>query len=474
MQNDNTPTKLWGGRFQDGISKISETISESISFDKYLYKQDIRASIAHARMLSRQNIVSSDIIDKIIQGLEQIEGEIEAGQMKYDPALEDIHTHIEKRLVEIIGEDGKFLHTGRSRNDQVAVDTHLFLKESIVEQKELLISLLERLLQLAKDNAGSIWAGYTHTQIAQPVLLSHYLMSYFWMFQRDFNLLDFALSESDTSPLGAAAMAGANYPTDREFCAKELGFSKVYENSMDAVSTRDYQLSYHFFTVRLYLHISRMCEDFILYNSTEFSYLSMGDSVTTGSSIMPQKKNPDIAELLRGKTGRVSGNMNALLVNLKGLPLTYNRDLQEDKIYLFDTVQQSALGILGMKEILSNVTFHPEKVGQNLRKGFAQATEIADYLVSEYKVPFRVAHEMSGKAVLFCEKEGKYLDELVQSDIEFIWGAEYSLPEGMLKLESCIERKQGTGCTSNSSLQEQFSKAEKMIESMKSGIIHNS
>ncbi|MES0490997.1 MAG: argininosuccinate lyase [Leptospirales bacterium] len=470
MENEGTPAKLWGGRFQEGVSKISETISESISFDKVIYKQDIRASIAHARMLSRQKIVADDVIDKIVKGLGQIEGEIDQGKMNFDPALEDIHTHIEKRLVEIIGEEGKFLHTGRSRNDQVAVDTHLFLKENIVEQKELMIALLERLLQLAKDNAGTIWAGYTHTQIAQPVLLSHYLMSYFWMFQRDYNLLDFSLAETDTSPLGAAAMAGANYPIDREFVAKELGFSKVYNNSMDAVSTRDYQLSYHFFTVRLYLHISRMCEDFILYNSTEFSYISMGDSVTTGSSIMPQKKNPDIAELLRGKTGRVSGNMNALLVNLKGLPLTYNRDLQEDKIYLFDTVRQSALGILGMKEIISNVTFHPEKVVKNLRKGFAQATEIADYLVSDYKVPFRVAHEMSGKAVVFCEKEGKYLDELTQTDIESIWGAEYSLPEGMLKLENCIDRKQGTGCTSNKSVQEQFAKAEKILEAMKTEI----
>lgn len=455
-------TKLWGGRFEQAASDIAVEISESISFDAALYEYDIAGSIAHAKMLKKTGILKEETAQKIVEGLEQIRNEIIENKMEFDPRLEDIHTHIEKRLIELIGDEGKALHTGRSRNDQVAVDTHLFLKEQIIAQREKLIELLRLLLRTAKENKETIWAGYTHTQIGQPVLLSHYLMAYFWMFRRDLDLLDFAFGEADVSPLGSAAMAGPNYPVDKEYTAKELGFSGVYQNSLDAVSNRDYQLSYHFFATRLFLHISRFCEDMILYNTTEFSYIKMSDRVTTGSSIMPQKKNPDIAELLRGKTGRVLGNFHALMSNIKGLPLTYNRDLQEDKIYLFDTVRQAALGLGGMIEIVANTTFHSERVVENLRKGFAQATDIADYLVSHYQAPFREAHELTGALVLYCEKNKLYLDQLKPEDIAQVW-ENYELPPEILDIMGGINRKQGTGSTALAEVEKQMERAAESL-----------
>ena len=458
--------RLWSGRFKEGITGICQEISESISYDNALYEQDINASLAHVAMLEKQKIISPEISGKIKNGLKQIKEEIFKGEMDFRPELEDIHMHIEKRLIEITGDEGKFLHTGRSRNDQVAVDTHLFLKENLIEQKEDLLQLLKKLINLAEKNKEILWAGYTHTQIAQPVLLGHYLMAYFWMFHRDLNLLEFALNETDTSPLGAAALSGANYSLDREFTAKQLGFKNIYQNSMDAVSNRDYQMSYHFFVSRLFIHISRFCEDIILYNSVEFSYLKMDDRVTTGSSIMPQKKNPDIAEILRGKSGRVIGNLQSLLINLKGLPLTYNRDLQEDKVYLFDSVKQATLGLRGMLEILGNITFFPDRVRENLRRGFSQATDLADYLVSHYKIPFRKAHELTGRLVLFCEENKKTLDEIDKNDLKNVWGSEMGeieFPADFFKLESCISRKQGTGSTSYDEVEKQILLAKKLV-----------
>lgn len=455
--------KLWGGRFQDGISDIGVEISESISFDQKLFEYDIDGSIAHAQMLQAQGILKKETVGKITDGLEKIREEIRQGKMEYDPRLEDIHTHIEKRLIALIGEEGKALHTGRSRNDQVALDTHMFLKEAIINQKGELKELLQVIYDQAQKNQGAVWAGYTHTQIAQPVLLSHYIMAWFWKFHRDFELLDYALSEVDTSPLGCAAMAGANYPISREKTAETLGFSKIYQNSLDGVSTRDYQLIYHFFASRFFLHVSNFCEDTILYNTTEFSYVTLGDKVTTGSSIMPQKKNPDIAELLRGKTGRVLGNLNSLLTNLKGLPLTYNRDLQEDKVYLFDSVRQVSLGIGGLAEILRHTTYHPERVEKNLSRGFAQATDVADYLVATYEVPFREAHELTGSLVLYCEQNGKLLDELTAADYESVWKGNYAIPEGHLSLQACIDRKQGTGSTSSAEVKKQLERAREIL-----------
>jgi argininosuccinate lyase len=457
--------KLWHGRFESAPSKITEEISESISFDHVLYKVDIRASLAHARMLAKVGVITDADFAAIEQGLKQVEAEITAGKLAFSAALEDIHMHVESRLTEIIGETGKKLHTGRSRNDQVAVDTHLFTREALTEHRQDLRALLTKLLQLAEAGQNTVWVGHTHLQIAQPVLLAHYLMAYFWQFARDLELLDFTLASLRFSPLGSAALGGANYPIDRAMTAAELGFAEPYPNSMDAVANRDYQLNYHFWVTRLYLHISRFCEDTIIYNSTEFGYVTLGDAVTTGSSIMPQKKNPDIAELLRGKAGRVNGNLQALITNLKGLPLTYNRDLQEDKVYLFDSIHQARQGLKGLLEILGNIRFNEARVRENLSRGFALATDIADFLVREAGVPFRDAHAVAGNAVGFCEKNGKRLETLTPVDWKNIAGRDLAFPEGFFDPLSSIARRQGQGSTNPAAVKAQLLRAAEFLKS---------
>lgn len=456
--------KLWHGRFDAPPSKITEEISESISFDQVLYKVDIRASLAHARMLQSIGVLTAAEFGDIERGLKQVESEIESGKFTYSAALEDIHMHVESRLTEIIGDTGKKLHTGRSRNDQVAVDTHLYTREALQSHRADLVSLLKAFLNLAKGNPTTVWVGYTHLQIAQPVLLSHYLMAYFWQFARDLELLDFTLQSLRYSPLGSAALGGANYTIDRAMTAKELGFAAPYPNSMDAVSNRDYQLNYHFWVTRLYLHISRFCEDIIIYNSTEFGYVTLGDAVTTGSSIMPQKKNPDIAELLRGKAGRVNGNLQALITNLKGLPMTYNRDLQEDKVYLFDSIRQARQGLSGMLEILQNIRFNESRVVENLSRGFALATDVADYLVRENNVPFRDAHAVAGSAVKFAEEQGKRLETLTQTDWQILAGRDIHFPQNFFTPLASIGRRQGEGSTNPQAVAQQIAAAEKLLQ----------
>ena len=458
--------KLWGTRFAKVSSKISETISESISYDRELYTFDIRASKVHAEMLTKQNIITQKEYKNIVLGLNLIKKEIEEDKFIFSHSLEDIHTHIEKRLTELIGVDGKKLHTGRSRNDQVAVDTHLYLKDQIKWQSEQLLKLLETIAGLAEKNVDTIWCGFTHLQTAQPISLGHYLLAFFWKFVRDFQLLQFCRGETNFSPLGAAALTGSNYDVDAEFSAKKLDFPEIYPNSMDAVSTRDYQLSYHYFASRLFIHISGICEDLIIWNSTEFGYVSLDDEVTTGSSIMPQKKNPDIAELLRGKSGRVIGNLVSLLVNLKGLPMTYNRDLQDDKIYLFDSCKQTSMGILGLTEILDHVHFYPEKASAALKKGFAQATDIADHLVNEHKIPFREAHEITGRLVNYCENNNILLEDLNESAIRDILPNGVNLPKDFFDLRKSLMRKKYPGSPSPKRVKEQLKKAKKVLKSL--------
>jgi argininosuccinate lyase len=456
--------KLWHGRFENPPSKISEELSESISYDNALFRVDIRASKAHARMLHSIGVLTATEFDSISAGLDKIETEIASGKFAFSAALEDIHMHVEARLTEIIGETGKKLHTGRSRNDQVAVDTHLFVREAALQQRTDLLTLLKTLVNLAESHSETIWVGYTHLQIAQPVSLGHYLLAHFWAFSRDAELLEFVIQGCSLSPLGAAALGGANYNIDRKSTAAELGFDAPYANSMDAVANRDYQLNYHFWVVRMFLHISRICEDIIIYNSTEFGYITLGDSVTTGSSIMPQKKNPDIAELLRGKTGRVTGNLQALVTNLKGLPLTYNRDLQEDKVYLFDSIAQARLGILGLTEILNHIKFNEVRVVENLSRGFALATDVADYLVREKKVAFRDAHAVAGNAVKVAEAEGKRLETLSASDWENIAGYPLEFPAGFFTPHASIARRQGMGSTNPAAVADQLKAAKAFIE----------
>lgn len=457
--------RLWASRFSEEPSGIAQEISESISFDYLLAPYDLAGSRAHVKMLAAQNILSEAQVKNILTGLQQVEDEINDGKMQWNPQLEDIHMHIEARLTEIIGEDGKRLHTGRSRNDQVALDTVMFLRENSLAQRKDLIQLLRKIYELSKASTEKLWAGYTHLQVAQPVLLSHYLLSWFWAFERDLNCLDFCLQECSKSPLGSAALAGPNYPIDRELTAKSLGFEEPTKNSMDSVAQRDYQLSYHFFASRLFIHISRLCEDFIIYNSVEFSFVDFTEKVTTGSSIMPQKKNPDIAELLRGKSGRVIGNMVSLLTALKGLPSSYNRDLQEDKVYLFDTVRQVTLGIRGVLELFNNITFNSSQVEKSLQKGFAQATDIADYLVREKAVPFRRSHEMVGELVKTCIERNITLDYFIENQ-EPLWAEKIILPESVLDLERCAMSKMGQGSAGSESQQVQLKEAKALIDSL--------
>lgn len=457
-------SKLWHGRFDAPPSKITEEISESISYDHALYRVDIRASRAHAKMLKAAGVLTAAELAGIEKGLTQVEAEIGAGELKFSAQLEDIHMHVEARLTEIIGDTGKKLHTGRSRNDQVAVDVHLFVREALAGHRTDLVNLLKRLVALAKTHENKVWIGYTHLQIAQPLLLSHYLMAYFWQFARDLELLDFVVASTRHSPLGSAALGGANYAIDRAMTAKELGFEAPYPNSMDAVANRDYQLNYHFWVTRLFLHISRMCEDIIIYNSTEYGYVTLGDAVTTGSSIMPQKKNPDIAELLRGKTGRVNGNLQALITNLKGLPMTYNRDLQEDKVYLFDSVAQARQGLLGLLEVLNHVNFNEGRVLENLSKGFALATDVADYLVREKAVPFRDAHAVAGNAVKFAETHQKRLETLTSADWQQVAGFALEFPKDFFTPLASIKRRQGYGSTNPEAVKKQIAEAEEFLK----------
>ncbi len=459
--------KLWQFNSKKSSSQIVEEISESISFDRELYSYDIEGSIAHVRMLLKQKIIKASESTKLIRALKKIEIEIQKGQFNFSISMEDIHTHIENRLIEILGQDGKRIHTGRSRNDQVALDTHLYLRDQIKKQFQLLIHLLSLLLERAKKEVKSVWIGYTHLQIGQPVSLAHYLLAYFWKFSRDIDQLQLAYREANTLPLGSAALAGTNYNIDRKYVAKILGFNSIYPNSMDAVSTRDYQLSYHFFASRFFIHLSRLCEDIIIYNSHEFGYVKLGSNLTTGSSIMPQKKNPDIAELLRGKSARVIGNLHSLLLNLKSLPLTYNRDLQEDKIYLFDSCKQVTNGILGITEILKNIKFDSAKTKESLNKGFAQATDLADHLVANYNTPFREAYSIVGEIVAFCRKKKKTLEQLDISELRKFIPNKFDLPDDFFSLEKSIDRKKGIGSTGFSQIKDQMKDAQKKIISYK-------
>ncbi|MCS6971548.1 MAG: argininosuccinate lyase [Leptospiraceae bacterium] len=467
LRSDMAQKKLWHGRFSEAASRTSEEISESISFDYVLYQADIRASLAHARMLAQCGILTPSELEAIEQGLKQIAQEITEGKLSFSAQLEDIHTHIELRLTELIGDAGKKLHTARSRNDQVAVDTHLYVREALLEHRSDLLALLETFIGLAQKHQETLWIGYTHLQIAQPVLLAHYLLAYFWQFWRDLEFLDFTLNSLRFCPLGAAALGGPNYAIDRQRTAKDLGFQAPYPNSIDAVANRDYQLNYHFLAVRIFLHISRFCEDIIIYSSTEFGYVRLGDAVTTGSSIMPQKRNPDIAELLRGKCARTCGNLVALLTNLKGQPMAYNRDLQEDKVYLFDSIRQVKLGLRGLMEILHHIHFEPARVRENLARGFALATDLADFLVRERGLPFREAHAIAGAAVRYAEDNNLRLEDLAAKDWRQIAGFDLELPEGFFTPESSLRRRQGYGSTHPDAVAEQLAEARRELDRAK-------
>jgi argininosuccinate lyase len=393
--------KLWGGRFTQPTDKFVEEFTASIEFDKRLYHQDIRGSMAHARMLGRQGIIPQQDVESIVQGLKDILEQIEAGTFDFSIGLEDIHMNIEARLSQRIGEAGKRLHTGRSRNDQVALDIRLYLRDEIVEITAYLDMLIDALLEQASTNLDVVMPGFTHLQSAQPILFSHHLLAYVEMFKRDKARMDDCFKRVNVMPLGAGALAGTTFLIDREYVAEQLDFPTVTRNSLDSVSDRDFAIEFLAASSILMMHLSRFSEELILWSTSAFRFVELSDGFCTGSSIMPQKKNPDVPELVRGKTGRVYGNLMALLTVMKALPLAYNKDMQEDKEPLFDTIDtvKGSLKIFGdmVREMRVNATAMAKAAGQ----GFSTATDVADYLVRK-GLPFRDAHEAVGKAVAYC------------------------------------------------------------------------
>lgn len=443
MAND-FEKKLWGGRFEKNTDSLVEDFHSSIHFDKRLCYQDIQGSIAHAKMLCNQGIISLEDSKKIVNGLEELLDEISSGKVKFSTSAEDIHMNIEQMLTQKIGDAGKKLHTGRSRNDQVALDTRMYVKDSIHKIRIAIRSLQTVLIDHSKVHKNSVMPGYTHLQKAQPITLSHHLMAYVEMLERDGDRFFDAYKRTDWMPLGSGALAGTTYPLDRNMVADELKFENITHNSLDAVSDRDFVLEFIFACSVTMMHLSRMCEEWILWASQEFAFIELDDGYATGSSIMPQKKNPDVAELVRGKTGRVYGDLIALLTVMKGLPLAYNKDMQEDKESLFDardTTLQCLNAILGM---VKTVTFNTDNMSLGAAGGFSNATDAADYLVAK-GLPFREAHEVIGKLVNDCIKK-----DIALENVSLVTLKEYSslFEEDVyeaISLETCVKNRKLQG-----------------------------
>ncbi|WP_027363987.1 argininosuccinate lyase [Desulfotruncus alcoholivorax] len=410
-------SKLWGGRFQKETDSLVDDFHSSISFDSRLYKYDITGSIAHATMLARVGIISVEEAKTITRGLQGILADIENGLVEFSVSAEDIHMNVEQLLIERIGEVGKKLHTARSRNDQVALDVRMYLRDEIDAVLELLGQLNGTLLDLAEQHIDTVMPGYTHLQRAQPVNLAHHLLAYCQMFYRDMDRLRDCRRRVNVMPLGAGALAGTTFPLDREFVARELGFDAITENSLDAVSDRDFAVEFAAAASLVMVHLSRFCEEIILWSTSEFNFVELDDAYSTGSSMMPQKKNPDVAELIKGKSGRVFGDLTTLLVMLKGLPLAYNKDMQEDKEALFDAVDTVKKCLLIFRPMLATMRVKKDNLARAARGGFTNATDLADYLV-EKGVPFREAHEIVGRAVAYCIERTCNLEDLTLEEFK--------------------------------------------------------
>jgi len=451
--------KMWGGRFGKAESASANEFNASIAFDRALYKQDIRGSAAHAKMLGRQGIIGAEDAEKIIKALGEIEAGIESGEIELSAEQEDIHMNIEYLLTERVGEAGKKLHTARSRNDQIAVDMRMFLKDEAADIIGLLAGLRRALVELARRHQATVLPGYTHTQRAQPVTLAFHFMAYFQMFTRDAGRLEDCVRRADYLPLGSGALAGVAYDTDRRFLADELGFAHVGENAMDAVSDRDYAIEFLSAAAIIMTHLSRFCEELILWSSAEFGFIEIDDAFATGSSIMPQKKNADIAELIRGKTGRVFGGLVQLLTIMKGLPLAYNKDLQEGNPPVLDAAETLKASLSIFTDMLMCVKINEKQMRDATRKGFINATDAADYLVRK-GVPFRSCHEIIGRIVLYCVNAGKTLDEL--SLDEFRSFSEHFGEDiyEAIDIENAIRAKKSYGSTSFESVERMIRNAE--------------
>ncbi|QEK13280.1 argininosuccinate lyase [Crassaminicella thermophila] len=457
--------KLWGGRFEKSTASFVDEFNASITFDQKLYKHDIMGSIAHAKMLAKSSIITKEESKKIIEGLKEILADIEAGKISFQIELEDIHMNIEKLLTDRIGEVGKKLHTARSRNDQVAVDIRLYLRDEIINIKQSLKNLLGSLIEIAKEHIDTVMPGYTHLQRAQPITLGYHMMAYFQMFQRDYDRLDDCYKRLNIMPLGAGALAGTTYNTDREFLREELGFFSICENSLDAVSDRDFVIEFVNASAMIMMHLSRFCEEVILWNSKEFNFVEMDDSYSTGSSIMPQKKNPDVAELIRGKTGRVYGNLINLFTIMKALPLAYNKDMQEDKPPLFDTVENVKACLEIFNEMLKTMTINKDSMRKATKEGFMNATDVADYLVKK-GLPFRSAHEVVGKMVLYCIQKGKSIDDLTIEEFKNFSSIFTEDILDVIKIENCIASKVSQGSTAKASVERMIDKAKEFVDKL--------
>jgi argininosuccinate lyase len=439
--------KPWAGRFTEATAKAVEAFTESVSFDRRLWKYDIEGSIAHARMLGRQGIVSKSESAKIVRGLGEIASSIESGKFAFSEGLEDVHMNIEAALVDKIGPAGGKLHTARSRNDQVALDLRLYLRAETGEILGLVRGLQAALLLLAERNIGLIMPGYTHMQRAQPVLLAHHLLAYVEMLERDRERLTDCQKRINVLPLGAGALAGTSLPIDRKYVAELLGFKAVAANSIDAVSDRDFALEFVFAASMVMAHLSRLSEELVLWASEEFSFVSLPDAFATGSSIMPQKKNPDVPELVRGKAGRVYGDLVALLTIMKGLPLAYNRDLQEDKPAVFDTVDTVKGCLAVLAEMLPRLGFNEKRMYEAASRTYSTATDVAEYLVGK-GMPFRKAHETTGRIVAYCIGKGKGLEELKTAEFRKFSGLFESDIVSRLSADASVKFRSSEGGTS--------------------------
>ncbi len=455
--------KPWAGRFREKTSKIVESFTESISFDHRLWRYDIEGSIAHAKMLAKQGIISIKDSEKIIRGLKEIAKDIETGRFRFREGFEDIHMNIEASLIKKIGNVGGKLHTARSRNDQVALDLRLYLRAEIKEILSLIKESQKILLNTATKHLNSLMPGYTHMQRAQPVLLSHHLLAYVEMLQRDIERLKDASKRINLLPLGSCAIAGTALPVDRDYVAKLLGFEGISQNSIDAVSDRDFAIEFLSNATLLIMHLSRLAEELILWSTEEFRFIELSDAFTTGSSIMPQKKNPDVAELIRGKTGRVYGNLLSLLTIMKGLPLSYNRDLQEDKLPVFDTVEtvKSCLSVLN--EMLPGIRFNTKRMYETAGEAYSTATDIAEYLVTK-GVSFRKAHEITGKIVLYCIKEKKQFRELSINKLKIFSPLIKKDIYSHIEAEDSVKAKTSRGGTAPDEVRRQIRRLEKLIK----------
>ena len=445
--------QLWGGRFTKETDQLVYNFNASISFDKKLYAQDIRGSIAHVMMLAKQEILTEAEKQQIIEGLEGILDDVEKGKLEITDKYEDIHSFVEANLIDRIGDAGKKLHTGRSRNDQVALDMKLYTRDEIAQIDQLLRTLLRTILGIMQENTETIMPGFTHLQKAQPITLAHHMGAYFEMFKRDHERMRDISKRMNTCPLGSGALAGTTYPLDRDYTAKLLGFDGPTLNSMDGVSDRDYLLELLSALSIVMMHLSRFCEEVIIWNSNEYQFVEIDDAYSTGSSIMPQKKNPDIAELVRGKTGRVYGALTSLLTTMKGIPLAYNKDIQEDKEMSFDAIDTAKGCIALFTGMLSTMQFKKDNMHASAKNGFTNATDAADYLVN-HAVPFRDAHGIVGQLVLYCIEKNIALDDMSLEEYKAISSVFEEDIYDAISMETCVNKRLTTGAPGKAAMEQ--------------------